>query len=808
MRPTVSVVMPAYNAERHLRTCMDSVLAQTFRDFEFLILDDGSSDATRAIVESYDDPRIRFLPMTHVGRNGVVCNTGLRLARGRYVARMDADDAWEPAKLARQVAFLDEHPEVGVVFTHVQVIDGEGRPLTDHPLPFNAEVPAAEIGRRLLAGNFLCNPSAMLRKAVVDHLGGYHPLLRTVADWELWLRIAPHYGLHVIPEPLTRYRWHGANVSKTTTAEEGRRCVTFARTMAGMVAALPARLGTAPRDSVVVVAYNSMSTLGKCLIGAVQAAPPEGLELILVDNGSADDTPQLLRYLEHALAAGPVRLRVVLNLANEGFTHACNQGIALATGDRVLLLNPDAQLFPGAIARMRAHFAAGVGAVGPTSDYVAGAQKFGRYVDPSLLGSSMAASAVDQALAGRNAGKGVETRMLVGFCLMLARQAIERVGPLDDALFLGNDDLEYSWRLREHGYRLLVASDVFAHHRGQVSFKTREKAHVDQLVQDSTDMLAAKLKAYYGAGRVPLPRALWGHDWFRPSPAVLDWAVPPPPPDAPEASIVVLTLNQLAITRRCFESLFAHVGPSFELIVVDNGSADGTPAYLAELAARDPRVRVIANERNLGFPHGCNQGLAIARGRTMVLLNNDTVLTDGWLEGLLAPMRRDATIGAVGPRTNRIVGRQQIDDVPYGEPDLAGLPAFAAARRERLAGAGTFARRLIGFCVAIRRAAMLAVGGLDPRFGTGNFEDDDYGLRLQVAGYRLWIAEDVFVHHWGSQTFRAEKIDHAALIRTNYRLFAEKWGLPPGASGSYDPQPLTMLPFKRERDYVPLPGRE
>lgn len=242
----------------------------------------------------------------------------------------------------------------------------------------------------------------------------------------------------------------------------------------------------------------------------------------------------------------------------------------------------------------------------------------------------------------------------------------------------------------------------------------------------------------------------------------------------PLVSIVVPVRDQLAYTRICIESLMRFTTYPYELIVVDNGSADGTAAYLSSVGG----VRVVTNAANRGFPAACNQGMRLARGQHILLLNNDTVLTPGWLEGLLCWAERSPEIGMVGPCTNCASGPQVIQPVAYRTVDE--LAAHAARfRRERL-GRGSEIARLVGFCLLIKRQVVERVGLLDERFGIGNFEDDDYCLRVRMAGFRLAMAGDVFIHHFGSRTFAASGNDYGALLAENRQKFCEKWNAPAG----------------------------
>jgi glycosyltransferase involved in cell wall biosynthesis len=209
--PTISVLMAVYNAERYLHETIDSILAQTFRDFEFLIADDGSGDRSLDILQTYaaQDSRIRVLtgPNQGVSRTR---NKLIREAKGEFVAVMDADDIAYPDRFERQINFLQAHPQVVCVGGAHDVIDEQGRFLTFLMLPQTNE----EVQQKALAGHgSICHPCAMMRRETLLKTGGYDEAYPSAHDLDLWLKLGELGELANLPHPLLKYRLHTQSVS-------------------------------------------------------------------------------------------------------------------------------------------------------------------------------------------------------------------------------------------------------------------------------------------------------------------------------------------------------------------------------------------------------------------------------------------------------------------------------------------------------------------------------------------------------------------------------------------------------------------
>lgn len=538
-----------------------------------------------------------------------------------------------------------------------------------------------------------------------------------------------------------------------------------------------------PGVSVIVVSYNSLRTIAPCVESILRTLSQDD-ELIVVDNGSRDATPA---YLELIGQQEPQeRFRLILSKENIGYAGAAAKAARVARRPFLIFVNPDTTVFDSWIERLLMPMLAdtNVAATGPVSNFAAGLQNVRAYLQGDR--ERVAVDEVRQHLQEAWGDRTVETPLLIGFCLAVRRSAFEEVGGLDESLFLGNDDLDISWRLRQAGYKLAVVPSVFVLHQGQVSFRSEPAARTTYLVQQSTNQLYEKLYRAY-SGTVPGGQELWGIQWFRPQAELL--------------SIVIPVHRDAEVTRRCLESIMQHTHRPFEVILVDNAADDETKRVLAEFKRLYGNVTVIENSQNEGYPVACNRGLAAAKGEYLVIMNNDVVVTPHWASRLMAALAVDSSIGAVGPRTNFASGPQMVPDAQYSESNLDN---WAEEWHRKNAGSLRAVNRLVGFLILTKREVIEQVGGFDPLFGIGNFEDDDWSLRVRLAGYKLVIADDVFVHHYGSRSFRVNMHAYASLLEVNKRLFAAKWKLQ-FRNGSYDPsEVLRRGDVHRHELYLPL----
>lgn len=238
-----------------------------------------------------------------------------------------------------------------------------------------------------------------------------------------------------------------------------------------------------------------------------------------------------------------------------------------------------------------------------------------------------------------------------------------------------------------------------------------------------------------------------------------------------KTSIIILTYNNIEYSKLCIDSIrkFTLEG-TYEIIIVDNHSTDGTVEWLKTLSD----IKIILNSENKGFPAGCNQGIEAAeKGNDILLLNNDTIVTQGWLENLQECLHSSPLVGAVDPVTNSCSNYQSI---PTNFSSLEEMLDFSL--KYNYSGIKDYEQRLklVGFCMLIKREVADQIGLLDERFTPGGFEDDDYSFRIQEAGYKLILCKNTFVYHFGSISFKADLPTFNSCLMVNSKKLEEKWG--------------------------------
>lgn len=212
---TVSVIMSVFNGAKFLEESINSVLRQTFRDFEFIIVDDGSKDHSQKIIEkaSHTDKRIKAFYRTHEGQAPAL-NFALVQSTGKYIGRIDADDLWHPGKLDTQVRFMNSHPEICLLGTSVKFIDTNGNLKEHKGFNLDREMGPEDVRRSIIRRNLFCHSSVLFRHEVIENTGLYNSAFRISMDYEYWVRILSFCDGLILGEKLTTYRIHPEMISR------------------------------------------------------------------------------------------------------------------------------------------------------------------------------------------------------------------------------------------------------------------------------------------------------------------------------------------------------------------------------------------------------------------------------------------------------------------------------------------------------------------------------------------------------------------------------------------------------------------
>ena len=210
--PTISVVISSYEHGAYIRECINSVLEQSWQDFEIIITDDGSSDNTVEEIRSFKDPRIQLSTFKENLGAAIATNYGISRAKGKYIAILNSDDCFAPKKLETQIQFLQQHPNIGAVFGWPTLINEQGKPFEQsHHKEFEVfEVknrpPNQGLQQFFDHGNCLCHPPVMIRKSCYEAVGLYDARLAQVPDLDMWVRLSMQFQIHVLPEIFTYFR--------------------------------------------------------------------------------------------------------------------------------------------------------------------------------------------------------------------------------------------------------------------------------------------------------------------------------------------------------------------------------------------------------------------------------------------------------------------------------------------------------------------------------------------------------------------------------------------------------------------------
>ncbi|MCF6147390.1 MAG: glycosyltransferase [Candidatus Kuenenia sp.] len=820
--PCVSIIVPTYNRPDTLKTTLDSIAAQTYKNIEALVVNDAGKDVS-GVIDTFRN-RLSIKYFVHNKNKGLAAsrNTGINAAKGKYIAYLDDDDIFYPDHIETLVNLL-ENSGYKVAYTDAyrahQEKEDERYVIKQKDIPYSFDFDP----NLILAQNLFPVLCIMHERSCTDEVGLFDESLTTHEDWDLWIRMSRKYRFAHIKRITCEFTW---KTDSTTMSSEKRS--DFLRTMVIIykrywefskdkqrvlelqrecIRRLQLELKQAlnrcyPRVSIIIPVFNKIELTRKSIESIVKNTTKESYEIIIVDNASTDGTKEFLCSLNS-------NIKIIVNEINLGFARACNKGSQKASTDYLLFLNNDTEPKKGwleplleVLTRDNSVAAAGSKLLFPneTIQHAGVVIADNKTVNDPLLATHIYANET----ANLPEANQLRTyQALTAACLLIRKSAFNEVGGFDEDYWNGYEDVDLCFKLQERGWKLVYQPEsVVIHHESKSGperfIKVKEnirrlhdkwlgKIMPDIIIkEDGSTIITGNNKIQrYSIPDVPTA----GESNIKPQKLV---------------SIIILTWNALEYTKKCIESIFNYTHYPFEVIFVDNGSIDGTSEYLHTLIKEHSNCKLIENQENKGFAAGNNQGVKMAGGEYIMLINNDVLVSEGWLESLVESLEKDEKIGMVGPITNSISGRQQVKDVPYADGtidsqkdlrnntnvfsassvrsavkdgffDEKGFHRFAQSIQRNFKGRLTPRHRIAGFAVLMKKSLYEEVGGLDESFGTGNYEDDDLCLKVRQKGYAIMVDESVFIHHYRSQTFKENNINYRNSIALNDTLFRKKW---------------------------------
>lgn len=847
--PPVSVIIPCFNYAHFLSECVESVLSQSFKDFEIIIVNDGSSDNTKDVAEkiisAHPEAQIFLINQPNSGHPGKVRNKGIHLACGQYVLCLDADDIIQPSMLEECIDLLENNPDIDIAYTD-QVYFGATQ---------SRIVPVSEYDfNKLLQGNFM-GYCSLFRKKIWEEVGGF-PEDIGYEDWDFWISCGEkgHFAQR-IPKPLFKYRIHTSGQYQRDLAVDeeikARLAIKHPALYSSSVLESAYRvLGTRAKksnssDELGIIAIISAHNEGDIIYHVIGDLISNNIKVYLLDNGSTDNTAaEASRWLGKGL------LHIERFPDDVGFPERNKKeyvwkDILRRKEELAVALQSDWYIhadadefrespFPGTNLAEGIRLVDGLGynAINfevlnfrPTDDSFQPGTDVRQHLtgyEPGMWFDS------NQIKAWKNPGQRVDLASSGGHSVTFSSRRIFPVPFLlrhypirsethgrkkvfsDRLPRFAQEERAAGWHVQYdefargktkflHDPKTLVPYDPDAV-RAQVLSRALRRLLVlqtpmaeqlercENLLRSKPDDLRAlgEVAEIYlkcrdrELARSTLERILQiqpGNEAAR-----MQLNAITSRPEAIRVSIIIPVFNKMEYTRRCLEALYRNTPfeSAFEVIVIDNGSMDGTAAFLANAVSLYPNLKVITNRENRGFAGANNQGAEAARGIFLVFLNNDTEPEARWLDTALAHLENSDGVGIVGSKLlypNRTIQHCGVEfitrqDRPYElwpEHRLRFAPEDDPAANEV-----SEMEAVTGACLFIRRDLFLELGGFDESYGL-YFEDTDLCFKVRARGKRIFYEPgSVVIHHESKSS--PDLGAAGAYLERAAKVFFERWG--------------------------------
>ncbi len=746
----VSVVIPCYNYGKYLSEAVESIINQTYKNFEIIIVNDGSTDDTKEIAEQladkYKGKLIKVINQKNSGQPAISRNNGIKISAGEFILCLDADDKIAPEYLQKCVSILEKDSEISIVYTYRRDFDGVDRIVETGDYDFN-----------ILKNRNIISVASLFRKKAWADVGGYRTNVKGLEDWDLWIAMgARGYIGQLIREPLFCYRYHDNGLFQEAIKGEREK---IARIIINNKEVYPddtvkkAELFLTVKNqksndlgiSIIIPTHNRKNKLQNA-IRSVLIQTYQNYEVIVVNDAGEDVQNIIDEFTDH-------RIKLINHDHNKGLGAARNTGIKAASGKYIALLDDDDIFYENHLETAVKYLSDNFKAV---------------YTD--AVRCSYKTVKGKEILVNKSVPYSIDfnrDKLLIGNiapvnCFVFEKSLAEKVGMFDEGLKV-LEDWDLWLKLSSlTDFKHIKVNTVQVNWLDDGSTMTSSKAEdFDKSRKIIYKKYDGELKKINNANKIIEEfNAIWEKDFTEGLPLV---------------SIIALSYNQPEYTKQFVESVLEFTKTPFELLLIDNGSNNETVDYIKSISESDKRIKTVFNKENLGFPKGINQGLKAAAGAYLLIANNDIVVTEGWLERMIEVAESDPKIGIVGPVSNAVSGVQLDKDANYS--DIKTMHGYAKKIRKNNSGKTFEFPRVAFLCTLIKKDVVEKIGGLDEIFSPGNYEDDDFCLRAQIAGFKTIIAQDVFIHHYGSKSFTAEGTDkYKERLEINQKKFVDKWG--------------------------------
>ena len=882
--PKVAIFCYVFNGEAYIEELIESVLGQTFRDFEFLILDDGSTDDTKNIIGKFlNDPRIRYVYQENIGKGknfDLLFNRCVELTHGDLICAVGGDDVLLPEKVARQFEAFEQDPDLDVVFTDGFHIDSRGQTLTsDFRFSEARSFSSGNLLRTLFHKNIIAHPTVMLKRTAIERMGGFEGGFAT--DYQFWLKSASHLRFKYLDEKLLKYRIHAKGASTgegNQTLPETIHLLWNERKRCSILELYPEIRLSANTTTALYRAYvqfgNSMLTANIPVLpiaiqefqralqhrpGGIEALNNLGVSLWLA--GEQEKSREVFLSLEFGISQFPIvannrrmikidpirpedpnsGLQIFTEVADEETceiqvpklcshsdpktqptTHHGEKGNAMPACLLVSVIvptfdRPDSLkvALQSIMQQTLTDFEVIViNDAGVDVEHIVASFNARNNVTSIRHGKNRGLA------AARNSGLGVARGKYIAYLDDDDRFLPNHLETLVNYLEGSSRQVAYSdawrvWQIKEHEQYVEKKRDVpYSHDFNPdnllvnnyfpVLCVVHEKAclersgvfdetltthedwdlwirlsrhytfdHVKQVTAeftwrtDGSSMTSRISKDFLRTKRVIYEKC---DEYFRLKPDLIPFREQElrdlenrVNPQTFPCSIIIPVFNKMELTQQCLMHL-AEVtqGISYEVVIVDNHSTDGTIEFLASLSGD---VQVIRNSTNLGFAKACNQGARAAKGQYLVFLNNDTIPRVGWLEALVHEVDTYSDVDVVGSKLlypdNTIQHAGVVFSRTFHTPYhlFSGvhenLPAVNVRREFQAVTAA---------CMLVRKETFEKIGGFDEGFVNG-FEDVDLCLRVRQMGKKVIYQPKSCLYHLESQTPGRKKYDDENLLR-------------------------------------------